>query len=115
MARSYTMDLSELRNFCLSFPNTREDIKWGTDLCFVTGGKMFCRAPLEPPVNGAVSFRCTPEKFEELVARDGIEPDPQGAHYKWVLVEDIGTIEDDELEDLITKSFMLALDKASKE
>lgn len=108
------MDLKELREFCLSFPKATEDIKWGKELCFLIGGKMFCLATLEPPVNGPVSFRCTPEKFEELIARDGIEPTPQAAQYHWVTAEDMGIFEEEELEDLVTKSFMLVYEKLSK-
>lgn len=108
------MDLRELRDLCLSFPNAQEDIKWGKDLCFLTGGKMFCLAALEPAVNGRVSFRCTPEKFEELTSREGIVPDPQAARYFWVLVENMGILSNDELEDLVTRSYMLAFEKTAK-
>lgn len=108
------MDLEELRDYCLSFPKVTEDIKWGKDLCFLVGGKMFCVAGLEPEQNSQVSFKCTPEKFAELVERDGIIPAPYVARYHWVAVEDISTMEDEELEDLVSKSYMLVFEKLGK-
>jgi predicted DNA-binding protein (MmcQ/YjbR family) len=36
------MNIEQLRKFCLSFPGATEDIKWGADLCFCVGEKMFC-------------------------------------------------------------------------
>ena len=35
------MNIEQLRKFCLSFPGATEDIKWGNDLCFCVGKKMF--------------------------------------------------------------------------
>ena len=37
---SYTVDT--LREICLALPGVTEDIKWGADLAFSVGGKMFC-------------------------------------------------------------------------
>jgi len=36
------MTIESLRKYCLSFPGATEDIKWGADLCFCVGAKMFC-------------------------------------------------------------------------
>ncbi len=36
------MNLEHLRKYCLSFPGVTEDVKWGNDLCFCVGEKMFC-------------------------------------------------------------------------
>ena len=36
------MNIEQLRKYCLSFPHATEDVKWGNDLCFCVGGKMFC-------------------------------------------------------------------------
>jgi hypothetical protein len=43
------MDIEILRQICLSFPATTEDVKWETNLCFCAAGKIFCIANLEPP------------------------------------------------------------------
>ncbi|HLA95645.1 MAG TPA: MmcQ/YjbR family DNA-binding protein [Pyrinomonadaceae bacterium] len=108
------MNLEELREFCLSFPEAAEDIKWGKDLCFLVSGKMFCVADLDAHVGGRVSFKCTPEKFTELVEREGVIPAPYVARYHWVAVENMSTMDDDEIEDLVTKSYMLVFEKLGK-
>lgn len=105
------MNTEELREFCLSFPHSTEDVKWGNDLCFSVGGKMFCVTGMDASAAEKVSFKCTPEKFAELTEREGIIPAPYVARYHWVAVEDKNALDDDELEDLITKSYMLVFEK----
>lgn len=43
------MSVEQVREFCRSLPGVAEDVKWGNDLCFTIGGKMFCVICLEPP------------------------------------------------------------------
>lgn len=105
------MNTEELREFCLSFPHATEDVKWGKDLCFSVGGKMFCVTGLDGTVNAQVSFKCTPERFAELVERDGIIPAPYVARYHWVAVEKPDALDHEEIEDLISKSYMLVFEK----
>ena len=35
------MTIEGLRSICRSLPGITEDVKWGSDLCFLVGGKMF--------------------------------------------------------------------------
>ena len=45
-----------------------EDVKWGSDICFSVGGKMFLVAGLElSPVTA--SFKVTGEQFEEMSSK----------------------------------------------
>jgi predicted DNA-binding protein (MmcQ/YjbR family) len=104
------MNIEELREFCLSMPNTTEDIKWGADLCFCVGKKMFAVTGLESG-GGQVSFKCTPEKFTELTERNGIIPAPYVARYHWVYVENPDALAESELKDLISRSYQLVFDK----
>ena len=103
------MNIEELRELCLSFPHVTEDIKWGKDLCFSVGGKMFCASGMEK-AEGQVSFKCTPEKFAELTEREGVIPAPYVARYHWVAVEDPKAVDDEELEDLISRSYLLVFE-----
>ena len=103
------MNIEQLRKYCLSFPGATEDIKWGADLCFCVGEKMFC-------VTGAdsmsgMSLKCTPEKFEELIEREGIDPAAYVGRYKWVHVSDLDAVTPAELKDLIKTSYQLVFDK----
>jgi len=104
------MNIEELRKFCLSFPGATEDIKWGADLCFCVGEKMFCVTSVEGVGNG-MSLKCTPEKFAELIERDGIEPAAYVARYKWVSIKNPNSVTPSELKSLIEKSYELVFDK----
>ena len=100
------MNIEQLRQLCLSFPHATEDIKWGKDLCFSVGGKMFCATGMDK-AEGQVSFKCTPEKFAELTEREGISPAPYVARYHWIAVEDPKALSEEEYEDLISRSYLL--------
>ncbi len=81
------MAIEKLREICRDIPFVTEDIKWGDDLCFLIGGKMFCVPPLTPPLR--VSLKVTDEEFGELSNLNGIVPAPYVARYKWIFIEDI--------------------------
>ena len=104
------MNIEKLRKFCLSMPGTTEDIKWGADLCFCVGEKMFCVTGADSS-SGGVSIKCTPEKFEELIEREGIDPAAYVGRYKWVHIADLDAVTPNELIDLIAQSYRLVFDK----
>ena len=106
------MNLESLRALCLSFPAVTEDVKWGHDLCFSIGGKMFCVASLEPPFT--FSMKVTPEEFEELVALPGIVPAPYMARYHWVLLQEEHQVPVSSLEKYIRQSYEMVKAKLSK-
>ena len=107
------MNIEQLRKFCLSFPGATEDVKWGSDLTFTVGKKMFAVTGLETAQSG-ISFKCTPEKFAELVERDGIIPAHYVARYHWVTVENLDALKADELKALIKKSYEMVREKLPK-
>lgn len=109
------MDIEALREICLSFPHATEDVKWGKDLCFCIGQKLFCVCGLDAGEGWQFSFKCTPEKFAELVEIEGIIPAPYVARYHWVAVQDPNVLDNDDIEDLITKSYMLVLENLPQE
>jgi len=104
------MNIDQLRKFCLALPSTTEDIKWGSDLCFCVGEKMFCVTGADS-VQSGLSLKCTPEKFEELIEREGIDPAAYVGRYKWVRIEDLDAVTPAELKDLIRESYKLVFDK----
>ena len=103
------MNIEQLRKFCLSFPGATEDIKWGADLCFCVGAKMFCVTGADS-VSG-MSIKCTPEKFDELIERQGIDPAAYVGRYKWVHISDLNAVSPKELRELIAESYRLVFDK----
>ena len=68
------MTLDACARSAAALPGTTEDVKWGQDLCFCVGGKMFAAVNLEPPHQ--LGFKCTPESSRELIEREGIIPAP---------------------------------------
>lgn len=107
------MDIEKLRIYCLSLPYATENVQWGQDLCFKVGEKMFAVAPLEvAPVR--LSFKCTPENFALLCEREGVRPAPYMARNQWVALEQLNTIPDSELRDLLAESYRLVWERLTK-
>ena len=102
------MDIESIRDFCNTLPFVTEDIKWGNDLCFSIGNKMFCVATLTTPTR--ISIKVRDEEFEEL-SNIGIMPAPYVARYKWILVTDMGKFSNKEWEHYIRQSYELVKSK----
>jgi predicted DNA-binding protein (MmcQ/YjbR family) len=107
------MHVDALRRFCLSFPEVKENLQWGDDLCFKVRGKIFAVLNLGSAPQ-RLSLKCTPEGFAELVEQQGISPAPYVGRYKWVLLEGPDVLPAAELEDLIRQSYELVAAKLPK-
>jgi predicted DNA-binding protein (MmcQ/YjbR family) len=104
------MDVDWLRELCLSFPGTTEQIQWGYDLVFKVGGKMFAVTPLEPaPV--CLSFKASSENFAELTERPNLIPAPYMARAQWVALQTRDALATDELARLLRESYEMVLAK----
>lgn len=100
------MDIETIRSICQNFPGVTEDVKWGHDLVFSVGLKMFCVIGLEEtPVSA--SFKVKDEEFEEMAARTGFKPAPYVAKYKWVLIDDIKRMKKTDWEHYLGQSYEL--------
>jgi predicted DNA-binding protein (MmcQ/YjbR family) len=107
------MDIDALRRYCLQFPHATENVQWGCDLCFKVDGKLFLVTPLEPaPVR--LSFKCSAENFAELCERPGVRPAPYMARAQWISLEQLNTLPDPELRDLIAESYRLVWERLPK-
>jgi predicted DNA-binding protein (MmcQ/YjbR family) len=82
------MTIEGVRKICRAWPGVTEDVKWGADLVFSVGGKMFAVVCLEPP--HTLAFKCTPDEFAELIERPGIIPAPYLARAMWVQEQGLG-------------------------
>lgn len=105
------MDLESIRTYCLSLPHVTERVQWGNDLLFSIGGKMFAVAGLDAKYPTKLSFKCTPEKFAELVELKGVIPAPYVARYHWVALEDLDALSQRELKSLLKIAYQLVRDK----
>jgi predicted DNA-binding protein (MmcQ/YjbR family) len=103
-----------IRKFCLSLPDTTENMQWGEDLCFKVRGKMFTVVDLSKGNLAPVCLKCTPEKFDELLEIEGIAPAPYVGRYKWVLLTNSTLLPDGELAALIRRSYDLVVAKTPK-
>ena len=99
------MDIETLRSVCLSFPGVTEDVKWGADLCFCVGEKMFCATSLEPP--HTFSFKVKDAEFDELSESEGFKPAPYLARAKWVLVTNAAKLSKKDLKYYLRQSYEL--------
>ena len=94
-----------LVRFCRSLPGATEDVKWGNDLIFSVGGKMF--AGFQLPEGQPLGFKVDPLVFDTLVGHDGIVPAPYMAKHSWVSVTDRSLVPLATLEELLADSHRL--------
>jgi predicted DNA-binding protein (MmcQ/YjbR family) len=100
------MNVEDISAICKSLPLVSEDIKWGHDLVFSIGGKMFCVVGLDQSPTSA-SFKVTDDEFEEISTWPGFKPAPYVAKYKWVLIDDITKMNRSKWEQFINQSYEL--------
>lgn len=108
------MDNESVRAYCMSFPHVTEEILWGADLVFKIGGKMFAVIGLDAGSDHRMSFKATPEKFAELIERNGIMPAPYVARYHWVALERFNALSEKELKSLLKTAYDLVFEKLPK-
>jgi predicted DNA-binding protein (MmcQ/YjbR family) len=60
------------------------------------------------------TFKCAPETFADLIEREDIRPAPYVGRYKWVILDRLDALRNDELRDLIRQSFEMVAAKAPK-
>ena len=104
------MDVETIQRFCLSLPQAKENLQWGENLCFKVRGKIFAILNLGSRLQG-VCFKCDPERFADLLEQEGIVPAPYLGRYRWVLLESLDVLPDDELEDLLSQSYQMVVAK----
>lgn len=105
------MNADAIRKYCMSFPDATENLQWQDDLCFKIRGKIFAILGLDS-VPQQLCFKCTPEKFAELCEIEGIRPAPYVGRYKWVMLDGLDALRDEELKQSIRKSYEMVAAKA---
>lgn len=106
------MEITRLREFCLSLPGAGEDVKWGNDLCFVVGGKMFCVTGFEP--GSGITIKVPDQEFDAICELPGVAPANYVGRFKWVTVSGSARFSDDEWRRLIVGSYKLIVAKLPK-
>jgi predicted DNA-binding protein (MmcQ/YjbR family) len=95
--------------FCRSLPAATEDVKWGNDLVFSVGDKMF--AGFLVPDGTPFGFKVAPEVFASLVEQPGIEPAPYLARHHWVSVTERRALPLRALEGFLAESHRLVAER----
>jgi predicted DNA-binding protein (MmcQ/YjbR family) len=112
------MNFERARAFCESLPAVTQDIKWGADLCFCVGGKMFAVTWLDGGLDGGkasgFSFKVDEHRFLELTDRPGIIPAPYLARAKWVQIKTADALTDTEARELLARSHALVAAKLTR-
>ncbi len=106
------MDIDSVRDICKGLPAVMESVKWGNDLCFMVGDKMFCVILLETPIK--ISIKVNNIEFDEMMELEGIKSAPYAARHKWVLIENTDIFDNKKWEFYITQSYTLVKEKLSK-
>src|SRR5580704_11745055 len=107
------MNAEYIRAYCLSFPEATENLQWADDLCFKIRGKIFVTLALTA-VPQKLCFKCTPQTFAELVERENIRPAPYVGRYKWVMLDRLDELSQEELREFIRESYEMVAAKAPK-
>ncbi|MET3651326.1 MmcQ/YjbR family DNA-binding protein [Dyella japonica] len=102
---------AQLEKLCVRWPGVTKDIKWGADLVFSVGGKMFAVMPAD---GGRVSFKVEDERFLELTDQPGMIAAPYLARARWVSVVEPKRFTTDELSALIRTAYGLIRAKLTK-
>ncbi|WP_183558492.1 MmcQ/YjbR family DNA-binding protein [Mucilaginibacter sp. SP1R1] len=106
------MNVEEFRDFCLSFPDTREGMPFEgffhnsrSILVFYVGKKMFCLLDLDK--FDRCTLKCDPKLIDELREHEGINKPFNLSPKHWISVDLNGAISEQLIKDLVTKSCKL--------
>jgi predicted DNA-binding protein (MmcQ/YjbR family) len=112
------MDAESVRDFVKRLPHVEETLQWGDALVFwvgdkTIGGKMFAVASLAGP-GPVFSFAAGPEKYPELVEREGVVPAPYLARAHWVALVHWKALPSGEVQSLLRDAHGLIFAKLPK-
>ncbi|HSM21931.1 MAG TPA: MmcQ/YjbR family DNA-binding protein [Rubrivivax sp.] len=102
------------RALAASLPGATEDIKWGADLVYSVGGRMFCIFLLEAGRAATCSFKIDDDRFLELTGVPGVVPAPYLARAKWVQVGGAHGLAGADLDTLVRRSHALVASRLTK-
>src|SRR5687768_2722026 len=103
MAKAARASLIEL---CRSLPLATEDIKWGNDLVFSVGDKMFAGFVADDDADASFGCKVAPDDFAVITGVAGISPAKYAARFHWIAVDD-GAVPTSEAKKLLRDSYDL--------
>lgn len=109
------MDAERIRIFLLQLPHATETLQWGENLVFwigdrAIGGKIFTIINLGGH-GQVIAYAAGPERFSELVEREGIVPAPYLARAFWVGVEHWQIFRHSDWEEELRRAHQIVFEK----
>jgi predicted DNA-binding protein (MmcQ/YjbR family) len=105
---------AQLQALCGYWPGVTRDTKWGVDMVFSVGGKMFAVMPSDGSEGGRLSFKVDDDRFLALTDQPGIIPAPYLARAHWISVTEPQRFATAELEAFILDAYALIRAKLTK-
>ena len=102
---------AQLEALCGHWPGVTRDIKWGGELVFSVGGKMFVVMPVD---GGRLAFKVEEDRFLELSDQPGMIAAPYLARARWIQVVEPRRFTTKELSGLIHTAYGLIRAKLTK-
>ena len=86
------MDAERMRAMLLKLPHVAETVAWSTYVLFWAadksiGGKLFAMMNPVNETNGVVTYAAGPERYAELLEREGVSRSVEFPRSQWVQVE----------------------------
>lgn len=97
-------DVESLRAKALSLPGTAEDLKWGNNLCFTVGGRIFLIMALDevPPV---ITFKSDAEESSRFQELSGVRKAAYLGRYHWLSAVSPDVFTPQQWEEIIARSY----------
>ena len=105
---------AQLDTLCGHWPGVTRDTKWGVDMVFSVGGKMFAVMPSDGSEGGRLSCKVADDRFLELTDQPGIVPAPYLARAHWISITEPQRFATAELEAFILDAYTLIRVKLTK-
>lgn len=112
--RSGGLGAAQLDAWCGRWPGVTRDLKWGNNLVFSVGGKMFVITHEDGSEGGRLSFKVPDERFLELTDQRGVIPAPYLARARWVSITEPSRFTTGELQALLLDAYATVRAKLSK-
>lgn len=111
---SVDITVAQLEALCSRWPGVTRDIKWGDNLVFSVGGKMFVMTHADGREGGRLAFKVADDRFLELTDQPGVVPAPYLARARWVSITEPARFTTVELQALLLDAYATVRTKLSK-
>jgi len=112
------MNLDAFNEYCASLPATSKVVQWGGSHVWKVGDKVFALASPwgedRADKSFKIGFKCSDMAFQMLTEQPGINPSPYLGRYKWVQIQDIDALSDDDTKAYLEAAHALIAGKLTK-